>query len=97
MTGELHRGPCGGGNPNPSVARVWPTNNPGKGWPLATRLWRAKGLDRACCSAFVSHQEGFDGEVRAAQARITVHVHRAQSYTNYRTLPTDDILRPSTS
>jgi hypothetical protein len=77
MTGELHRGPRGGGDPNPSVARVWPTNNPGKGWPLATRLWRAKGLDRDCCSAFVSHQEGFDGEVRAAQARITVHVHRA--------------------
>ena len=33
-------------NPSPSVARVWPTTNPSKGWPLATRLRRAKGLDR---------------------------------------------------
>jgi hypothetical protein len=32
--------------PSPSVARVWPTNNPCEGWRLATRLRRAKGLDR---------------------------------------------------
>jgi hypothetical protein len=65
---KIRRGPRGGGNPSPSVARVWPTNNSNKGWPLATRLRRAKGLDRACCSAFVSHQEGSTAEVRAAQA-----------------------------
>jgi hypothetical protein len=53
----------------------WPTIKPSKGWPLAPRLRRAKGLDRACCWALVSHQ-AFDGEVRNAGAGITIHLHR---------------------
>jgi hypothetical protein len=35
-------------------------------WPPASG--GLKALTGACCSAFVSHQERFDGEVRAAQA-----------------------------
>jgi hypothetical protein len=63
----------------------WPTIKPSKGWPLATRLRRAKGLDRACCSAFVSHQ-AFDGEVRNAGA-ASRFTFTETTYTNYLTIP----------
>jgi hypothetical protein len=55
---------CGG--------KCWPTIKPSKGWPFATHLRRAKGLHRARCSAFVSHQ-AFDAK---GWSGITIHLHR---------------------
>src|SRR5690242_15999119 len=51
-----------GDQPPNSVARVWPTSKPCKGWPAATAS-RLAALTGTCWSAFVGHQE-FDGEVR---------------------------------
>ena len=68
MTGELIVDLAAAATRHPRWHEYGRPTTPIKAGPWPPASGGLKALTGACCSAFVSHQERFDGEVRAAQA-----------------------------